>query len=1268
MSSAGAPYSMHIEQIRSALWNGRAAVMVGSGFSRNARPIHGAARGFPLWSDLVNRLWRDLHGRDRSPSDVADALRLAEEYALFAGQTALDDLLLEMIPNEQYEPGPLHELLLELPWADVFTTNYDTLLERAAHKVYQIQYDPVYTQADIARTRHPRIVKLHGSFPSHRPFIATAEHYRTYPRKFAGFVNMVQQSIMENVFCMIGFSGDDPNFIQWAGWVRDQLGEAAPKIYFFDVLDLAQNPAKERLFQSMRVIPIDLGPVAPPARWLWEVRRQRALEWLLLSLHQGEPVDLSRWPDVPARKPLPARTEGLPELLAPPRMPDVPPLPALRRAEKLGPADMEALIDSLRRRRQAYPGWRVIPEANREDFGQRISNWLAGDTGEALAQLLGALQLVDRARALHEIVWALGRLLLPLPAWLSREITSLLEGVNPKPDLIELSGVRSRPECPSDNVDELTAIWVELAFALIDQAWTEQRPEAHETWMKRLAAVTKLRPEWRARFCFERCWHHLMRLEEDETRAALREWPEDPGLPFWEAKRAAILADLGDLDEARASARKALERVQRGIAATGGALPALSEEGWILCLLMELELTLPDIDDDSLAERHRRLRELSRVQCNPREDGQRRGEALLERLGKPSKRLRLGFDPGSQTTTHHFRPWDDVDQVIIRTLHDAPWPIARAWTLVEKQSLEACVRHLFIASPRLALALAVHRGDKDLIDELLGRVDVARLDKELAGDICSWMTRALQHAMREPLPVWEQALRGSLRTRILRVAPEVISRLALLQSGPLLEVLKNIAMAMYGSTYYRETPGHHRLVRDLFRRLLFCASTEQIRAWIPSLLTLPIPGSEGFVVDDTLGQWPEPMSFIDREHWRSFTEEDRKAWSTPAQRLIQNVRDGGEVRKRAARRLLLLHIIGGLEERQGRAFADALWLLTDNAFPKDTGFEPWALLNLPERQEGEARKAVARYLLSPRGAASPRDFPQWLVQATSLPWDDAEEQKRRVAWSAEEGEQLLSRLEDLWRKESPPRASELPEWREDRTTTFVRRIVRSLGAAVIPTLATGGNSDAQRRALALLGSIEGLGYPVVEALPATLSFVPDQQRAVEHRIMDALQGRTDEEVASAVAALFLWAMHAQVEGFPQLPVSMLNAWIENVSARRQPGLMAAIEQLCELVRYFPGCLGEEQREMLCRALDYLARDTDVRTMLDVQDELPLEPEERIAVRGHASRLAAYLAVDYQSRSQPMPPAIERWRDIGTDDTLPEVRRVWASIRPPAAPA
>ena len=301
----------HVEQIRQALWRGgpfgKAAIMVGAGFSRNADSSNGIAREFPLWPDLVKHLYDAIHPRKASESDesrkrqyerhyaTSAALRLAEEYAVGFGRTRLDELLSKAIPDLDYSPGKLHHLLLRLPWSDIFTTNYDTLLERARDFVSERAYEVVQTKEDIPVATRPRIIKLHGSFPSHRPFIFTEEDYRTYPREFPAFVNMVQQSIMENILCLVGFSGDDPNFLNWAGWVRDILGRSTLKVYLCGLLNLTDST--RQMFHSRHVIPIDLSAVVPTSVFPDSGRRHRiAMEWFLLSLENGRPPDRSLWP------------------------------------------------------------------------------------------------------------------------------------------------------------------------------------------------------------------------------------------------------------------------------------------------------------------------------------------------------------------------------------------------------------------------------------------------------------------------------------------------------------------------------------------------------------------------------------------------------------------------------------------------------------------------------------------------------------------------------------------------------------------------------------------------------------------------------------------------------------------------------------------------------------------------------------------------------------------------------------------------------------
>ncbi|MBY6784343.1 SIR2 family protein, partial [Clostridium botulinum] len=152
-------------------------------------------------------------------------LALAEEVETIYGRPVLEAILKDSIPDSDYIPDDVHDELLSLPWKDIFTTNYDTLLERASENIITTTYNVINCKEDLVNSSStPRIIKLHGSFPSYRPFIITEEDYRTYPHDFAPFVNTVQQALIENTFCMIGFSCDDPNFLKWIGWVNDHLG------------------------------------------------------------------------------------------------------------------------------------------------------------------------------------------------------------------------------------------------------------------------------------------------------------------------------------------------------------------------------------------------------------------------------------------------------------------------------------------------------------------------------------------------------------------------------------------------------------------------------------------------------------------------------------------------------------------------------------------------------------------------------------------------------------------------------------------------------------------------------------------------------------------------------------------------------------------------------------------------------------------------------------------------------------------------------------
>ena len=179
----------YLNEIAERLWSGHAAVMVGAGFSKNAKKNNPSQRDFPDWNELGDIFYKKIHAKEpESDERYLNVLKLADEVEALIDRPALDRLLRDSIPDKDYEPSKLHVELLNLPWTDVLTTNYDTLLERTNASIECQEYAEVYKEQDLLRCGKPRIIKLHGSLPS-GPFIITEEDFRKYPNKFPIFVN-----------------------------------------------------------------------------------------------------------------------------------------------------------------------------------------------------------------------------------------------------------------------------------------------------------------------------------------------------------------------------------------------------------------------------------------------------------------------------------------------------------------------------------------------------------------------------------------------------------------------------------------------------------------------------------------------------------------------------------------------------------------------------------------------------------------------------------------------------------------------------------------------------------------------------------------------------------------------------------------------------------------------------------------------------------------------------------------------------------------------
>jgi hypothetical protein len=1049
------PDQPQIELIRERLWSGRefgrASVMVGAGFSKNARGTLPTLPSFPSWGELANVMYEALYPPDRSDASSWEeakklatsgtgAIGLSSEYEALFGRAALDDLISRSIPDERFEPGPLHSRLLSLPWSYVFTTNYDTLLERArTHpEVYERKYELVLTPADLPMRAKPRIVKLHGSHPSYRPFIMTEEDFRTYPERFAPFVNTVQQSIMENALCLLGFSGEDPNFLSWIGWVRDNLGASAPPIYLCGLLGLSRS--QRELLGRRNVVPIDLTPLFPTSEGHEAGHRHaRAIEWFLRNLDEGEPPQVDGWPE-PGRKKMRRWSADLPGIPSGPG-------PAL----EAGPArpsrrpdlqEIRELHGTWRSSRSSYPGWVILPERNRKSLWRKTEYWI-----EPVLEFAPQLDAPDDLLLLHELNWRLERCLLPLFEPWTNEIIETLAAYNPHPRSLELEGATFTPESPAGyglDWGAITEAWIELAFAVARVSREDQQQERYRLWMERLGPLTRRWPDWKARFSYERCLFSLGRLDQDGVQSALDDWPNTEGRSFWDMRRAAVLAEMGELQEARRIANDVLQEIRRRSEPFSSDRALLSQEGLAVMFLELAESSDLTIEQEELFRNRNRLDRLQSYRCDPRAE-LNSFEGTVVGLPPPlrtfSDTTSPSFDPDRETTTVHSPSGFSAEPIspafaLLRMIEDGALPPRVANVNSFSETAMVATRWTESYTPLWSVGSEIRYGpaSKTLYDRF-DRVRVATMPQEVVDHLSRVLIGALARSVEHLQYNSAEADFGSpsFAHRQVLVASELLSRLYFRASADQQDQVFALAVGMYRMPLFQARHWFHSGIASLFKRMLAAeTSGDGLLGRLPTLLDLAVPGEPGVEVrlEDT---WGEPLQHAAWDRNESFESGlDRTVASPAISRLIRLTRDGAPgSRRRAVTRLVVLHNMRLLTNEEERGFGEALWtrVSSDTGLPEDTGFLEYAFLSLQEPEPGRTSSAFRELMQS-------RDFTSMVASG-----DDG---SRIVAFSTGHGDDpytrnILGATAPRMRGDDP---GDYVDWTPEEIESIVHKVAR----------------------------------------------------------------------------------------------------------------------------------------------------------------------------------------------------------------------------------
>ncbi|MEP8538980.1 SIR2 family protein [Enterobacter asburiae] len=906
-----------LNNISSRLWEGRAAILVGAGFSRNAKALTDKARKFPMWNDLGDIFYESVYC-EKNSHRYSNVLKLGDEVQAAFGRATLDKLIMDHIPDKEYEPSKLHISLLSLPWIDVFTTNYDTLLERTCVYVDSRKYDVVLNKNDLMNAERPRIIKLHGSFPSERPFIITEEDYRKYPLDNSLFVNTVQQSLIENTLCLIGFSGDDPNFLNWIGWIRDNLGaENSPKIYLIGLYSF--NEAQRKLLEKSNISIVDLSLLGE-----FDVDHYEAYNQFIQYLYESKNKNYSlEWPN---------------EILESGMAHDETPEQSYTK--------IVSAVYEWEKSRHSYPNWLILPESNRDKIWYQTREWLPRKNLE-----IPWADYMDLKFG-YELLWRLSRALLPIFEETSNFLFDLVDKY--KLNFVSVSNI-----VKDKNIDE------KLPHILIGLLKFCRQEKLLEKWNELSGILQpkldKLTPEVRSEYYYESILFSYCNLNFDEARAKLSNWETNKLLPHHEIKRAGLMAEFGMIEEAINVLEETLSTIRRNSLLSSRKIDYSSEsqEAYAIYILRMFKRRNWHLDDNDVnsSEYNSRLAILAQYHCNPENEIKYLEIKLESRTSYASNDKRADFDLNSRTVTNYFGN-TIVESTTLSAFsflllcEELGLPFHIPGMNIFSGIVENASMHIYPHSPEWSIFSIFRTFNNDKAKSLFNRNMISAMNRERIEELFdSYYIKYSQLITKKINDRLDESL--EIENATLSIIPEILSRLVTKTS---FEKKKNIIILLQ-KLFTTPTFDDYYQTKDLLKRTIANLSDAQIISLISIFLEFPSQPTN----NDPRARYNYTTPFecflnIQRDKEKG---EIKKITSHKIKKDINDIKSNDiNLRKAASQKLIILYTIGMLNKSDISKLIKALWSNLDEfGFPNDSGYYKFFFIhNLhPENENTEEK-------------------------------------------------------------------------------------------------------------------------------------------------------------------------------------------------------------------------------------------------------------------------------------------------------------------------
>lgn len=1041
---------------------------------------------------------------------------------------------------------------------------------------------------------------------------------------------------MESAFCLIGFSGDDPNFLHWSGWVRDNLGKAAPKIYLAGWLDLSSH--RRRMLEDRNVVPIDLARHPKAESWPEHLRHRKAIDWVLHTLEHGKPYDVIGWPSPRnwQRSPVPEDLQPVEEVTVnePEKEPELP-------TENKGifVDEVREVIRVWEQNRKVYPGWLFIPPQKHLLINHTMDRWEI-----VILSTLPDFQVIERLSILRELIWRRENMLEPLSEELEKEVEAVLGDIDCQ--VGEISGTKSH----NVNWISIREAWRELGMVLLTAARHRFDCNAFDTRLAALLPFLNDHPNVAQALHHEKCLWALHTLDFVALDKLLKEWCPENCDPIWMTRKAAILVEIDKNDEAIRLLNCSLQNTRESTQ-IGDSLASPSRESWTLLLALTFKggFSRSVSEEVEVQISSKRWRKLAALECDAYAQKQLFFDWLKDDYEKESDPL---FDLGARrgNTTYFFnkerRRWSAARQAV-RLCDVAGLPPSALELGLASGILKKAASILMSSDIDMSLHLALRlasSGQNAIFNRIWMRSRIAALSAEKVDTLVNLITNVITYAIPKATDSNEHSRFWSSR---LQVGMEALSRLVLRLPPERAEDILYQGLSYYRMDGLAKKPWGGESIKHLLTRSWEALPEQNRTNLVIELLNAPIAGLDGF--EPFRHFFPDPGELIDERETRppERTPETEARWIEIIQLVIRGLRTGGEARKRAALRMIPLIHWDCITASEKDLIAKALWCSdqsTPVTLPSETTLLDWVFLLMPEPETGLAEKLFRKKWLSPKDLKDEEALNEHLF-LTGCNIAGLRTYKRPFILTEDECSSLAILVKDWIALPVTSEVKFLQKWGTREGIIGLQSILPQINLS---------SFDIAEDLFDKIGDLNQTNTPGFKLFSALSKFLSDRIDEIATSMRMGLSSDNAVVAEDAVFGLNIW-----LGDFLRDPTSVLHPphdllkEIGVIIATRRKGVLHRALMVARLI-FSRG--NAEQQDIIAQStlygLRYLIEELGYDREHDEKDELDIP-----LLRWDCAHLAlAMSAAGYETEQ-----TVISWIEVAQKDPLPEVRHAEKSV-------